>query len=225
MFLLVRTKDRLRASMVAFKDQSFTTEALPISTIDYQQVKLGDDDAVDGFIVTSPQSVLTIPKTRLPLFCVGQKTADEALEMGHRVIAVGTGGAEDLAQQILKKFPTQHLMHVCGDTADTAWHELLTSKGYEISIRRGYTTKFLESLSQDTVNKINAGNYKALVFYSAQGAKSFVDLAVKFGVNLSNAKAVAMSEAVEVQLKGFGQVAVAQRPSEMEVIEAAKQFA
>lgn len=223
MFLLIRTKDRLRDSMLAFKDAGFKTEALPISTV--KHLKLSPEDMkTDGFIVTSPQGVICVPQTRLPFFCVGDKTAQEALEMGHRVAAVGEGGAADLAASMKKKFPPQNLVHICGDTADKSWYSLLESDGYTIQTRVVYTTDYIEQLSTETVQKINNNNYQCLVFYSAAGAKQFVDLAVRFGVNLSQLKAVALSDQVQAELRGFGEIKVAIKPNESAIIDAAKKI-
>lgn len=223
MFLVVRTKDRLKNTMLALKEQDFLSEALPISTMKYTQAKLPEGVELDAYIATSPQGVVTIPKNKYPVFCVGQKTAGEAQTMGLRVASVGTGGAEELAHQIVRRYPVQTFLHVTGDTADTSWYPILEEAGFKVHKSVGYTTTYIQELTPATVEKINSGAYKAILLYSAGGARVFGDLCAKFGVNMSKLSVVTLSQQVADQLQGFGQVFVAENPTEVAVIQCIQQ--
>lgn len=220
MYLVVRTKDRLKSTMLKLKDHGILTEALAISVLEYNQVKIIEDFTPDAYIATSPKAVLSIPKNKLPVFCVGKATAEEADNLGLRALYFGEGNAEDMARHILRKYPKQKMLHVAGDTADTAWYTLLEAEGFKIKKSIGYTTKYIEKISSASADKINAGDYKAILFYSAGGAAHFVKLAKEAGVDVSKQRAVAFSAQVAEALAGFGQIITTTSPTEISVVQA-----
>lgn len=223
MYLVVRTKDRLKSTMLKLKEHDILTEALAISTLEFQKPQVTSDFKVDAYIATSPKAILTIPKDKYPVFCVGKATAEEADDFGLRSIYFGDGNAEDMARQIVRQYPKQKILHVAGDTAETEWYSILQAQGFEVRKGVGYTTKYISQISQASAEKMNAGSYKAYLFYSAGGASHFVKLAAEAGVDLSKLKAIAFSAQVEEALKGFGSILQATTPTEDEVIRLIQQ--
>lgn len=210
MFLLVRTKDQLKKTAKFFKTANIEMASFAISSIALQKIEIEDD--VDGFIVTSANAVLSIPQTKLPFFCVGETTRQEALDTGRRVAFTGTNGAADMAKQIANMYPPETLVHAAGDTADISWHCVLEKAGIHVKARLAYNTNYTEEINQETLEILNSGKLKAIVFFSIQGAKHFTSLLKKHQINPSNFIAITFSKNIATQCSEYKYIHITATP-------------
>ena len=214
MFLAVRAQGRLKDTVEALKPLPVTPCA--ISKINYQRVALTSED--QGIVVTSAHAVLAIPQTRLPLFCVGEHTAQEAKTLGHRVALTGTQGGEELAQMIIRRFPPHNLIHVAGDQSGTEWYKMLEDAGFPIRRVDSYTTDYVEDLDAEVVKSLQSGAIKVVVFFSTNGVKHFEKLLLKHKINPKTLDCIAFSGQIASVCTMFNRVAVCQSP-EMPVMK------
>jgi len=211
MYLIVRTKDRLKETLKQFSLYKLEAEVLSISSLEYNKFVIPKE--AEGLVVTSPNAVITIPETKLPLFCVGARTAQEAIDAGLRVVHTGEKDAQLLAENIVKRFPKEVLLHVCGDQVDAGWYGFLEKRGFKVIPQKVYHTVYTDKISEDVLTGLRENKYKNILFFSTKGAKHFAELAQEYKLDCSKFKAVALSENVAQPLEGFAEVKVVDKPS------------
>lgn len=211
MFLLVRTKDQIKKTEKFFADAGIDVMSCAVSSTVLNKIAVEDDD--EGFIVTSPNAVLSIPQTRLPFFCVGEATAKEAEETGRRVVYVGYRGAKEMAEAVARKYPPEKLVHAAGDTADTSWYGILAKVGIEVEKRLAYGTKYHTELDPQTIEALKAGKASVAVLFSVQGARHFTSMLKKAGFKPSQFRVITFSSAIADQCSEYHTVYITPKPS------------
>jgi len=93
-----------------------TPMVMPLFAIEAQPWTAPVEDAFDGLLITSANAVRfggpELQKLEgLPVYAVGEATADTAREAGFAVEKVGSGGVNSLLSQIA---PQSRLLHLCG---------------------------------------------------------------------------------------------------------------
>ena len=205
--LIVRTRDKLKETSDFFTKAGYSTIECQISKTLPTPVKIPDN--TDGFIITSSCALLSIKHQNIPLFCVGDITGLKATDMGFRVIYSGNEGAQNLAEYIANVYPPQKLVHAAGDNVSNDWYKTLENKGFEIVYSQAYSTEYSEDISEDVVSAIKNGTIDAIIFLSAMGAKTFVSIANKYNLAISNIAAVAISKIVADNLQGMQNIKIA----------------
>lgn len=219
MELVVRTKDQLQDSIDLLRKIGIQCEGLEISSMEYHRAEL---EGVDGIVVTSPSSLVCIPESRLPIFCVGKKTADEARKMGLRVVLEGEANGQDMAEKIVERFPAETLLHIAGDHAETEWYQILEKQGFTVKTQEVYSTRYLESLPQKFVDGLSSAKFHSCMLFSAKGAEAFQILLEKHNISPLSLTAICLSEKVSQPLKGFGCVQIADTMTMRGMVEALK---
>ena len=217
MFLVVRSSGRLQTTLQDFKKYSLIAQGFQISKIAYHKLSLNKND--HGIVITSPHAALAIPPSRLPLFCVGEATAEEAKSLKHRVALIGEKGAADMAEKMVRRFPPHHVVHAVGDTADTSWHRILEKSGFGVTKTQVYSTEYASALPDDVVSHLKTGNIKCVVLFSEKGATHFLKLIQEAGVDLSAIDCVAFSKEIAQKCTGFRRVAASPVPNMVTLLQ------
>jgi uroporphyrinogen-III synthase len=166
----------------------------------------------------------------LPLFAVGERTAEAARRAGFQTIAVAAGNAEALRDLIvvsvraktLKKAST--LLYLAGaDLAGDLAGEL-GERGFNIVTHTTYRMIPVLSLPQDARDAFAANKVDAVLHYSRRSARAFLDAVRAAGIEIS-ALAIpqcCISDAVASVIRDVGatQVMVARSPDENGLFEA-----
>lgn len=207
MLLVVRTQNRLAETLAAFPQAT----GLAIAATTPKVILL---PAVQGVIITSQAALAALPKTDLPLYCVGPQTTKMAKKLGFQVALAGTGSAEDLAAQLLTYLeqPTT-LCHVHGDYADLAWHQLLLEGGHHLTPLLGYTTHYCDSLPADIMKSFQQNRFTHIALFSAQAAKHLLLLLTRANINPHMLTAYCLSPQVATAAAPFGNTYVAANPT------------
>ena len=215
MFLVVRTKDRLKETVreltLSCKGNEFHPFA--VSRINVTPLKNIKEDLFDAVVITSPSGALGVPRTKLPFFCVGAKTADEATILGHRVVYEGVGGVQELIEHIHTRYPAQNLLYAHGDTADTSWLKTLSTYGFKGKAYPVYKTEYATEFDKETLELLKNGKIKHVLFFSENGCTEFKKIAKKAGQPLSSITALVFSEAIAKVAEGFLNVHVCKTPT------------
>tara|TARA_R110000868_G_scaffold218576_1_gene468973 strand:+ start:117735 stop:118403 length:669 start_codon:yes stop_codon:yes gene_type:complete len=211
MFLIVRTKDQIRKTEKFFNAQSISVASFAVSSTVFNKIEI--EDGVDGFIVTSPNAVLSIPQTKLPFFCVGSATEQEAVDTGRRIAYTGRLGATEMAVDVAKKFPPETLIHAAGDMAETEWYNILEKEGIHVIKKLAYETKYTTEIDVDTLKVLQGDTLKALVFFSVQGIITFTKLLQNNNIDPQKFSLIAFSENIALQGSMYKNILIAEEPS------------
>ncbi len=160
------------------------------------------------------------PERDLPVFSVGDNTADDAREIGFRNVYSADGDVHDLAALIKRELKPQdgallHVrgIHVAGDLAGD-----LKSAGFQVRGAIGYGAVAVDALREEAIAAILCGAPVAVLIHSARGAKTFLDLVRKFGLQpwLKSVTAYGISTNALKPLEnaGFAKLVAAARPKE-----------
>jgi uroporphyrinogen-III synthase len=204
----------------------------------FEPVAFHDDaDARYGAVIVSSANAiraieahLTGRMLALPLFAVGERTAEAARHAGFQTIAVAAGNAEALRDLIvasaraktLKKAST--LLYLAGaDLAGDLAGEL-GERGFSVVTHTTYRMIPVPGLPQDARDAFAASKVDAVLHYSRRSARAFVDAVRAAGVEIS-ALAIpqcCISDAVASVVRDVGatQVMVARSPDENGLFEA-----
>lgn len=160
------------------------------------------------------------PERDLPVFAVGDSTADAARDIGFRKVYSAHGNVDDLAALIRRKAAPDkgellHIrgIHVAGDLASA-----LRPHGYKLRDAIGYGAIAVDTLGEEAIAAIVSGAPVSVLLHSARSAKTFLDLLRKFGLHnwLGSVTAYGISENALKPLQGAGFNALVAAPEPRE---------
>jgi uroporphyrinogen-III synthase len=176
--------------------------------------------------LTSPNGAaragaLATDKT-LPVFAVGDTTAEAARQAGFRNVVSASGDGAALAALIADSGPPGPVLHIRG--ADQAFDlvEALTAEGLEAISRVAYAAETVDHLPKPALDALQPG--AVVLIHSAKGASRFVALVRQAGLQdeLEGLRAVAISRDAAIPLRGhgFSRIDIAASPDEEALIAA-----
>jgi len=157
--------------------------------------------AVEMFAVQSSQR-------DLPVFTVGDVTAQKAREAGFKFVLSAGGNAQDLADVLRRRqaeLGIGKILHVSG--SDTAHNlgALLADSNIAVARAVVYRVEFAEALPDDIAKALQNGRITTVLLFSALTARQLTALLSRpdlAGVS-EKLEAVCMSERVAVELRGY----------------------
>jgi uroporphyrinogen-III synthase len=235
--LVTRPQPDNTTTVAALRARGF--DVLPAPMLRFEPVAFQDDsDAAYGaVIVTSANALRAIAGqpglsrlTDLPLFAVGERTAEAARATGFRNVISADGDATALRDLMLSSVRAKTLKKACTllylAGADLA-HDLageLGERGFNVITQTTYRMAPILSLPRDVRDAFAANRVEAVLHYSRRSARAFLEAARAGAVEIS-ALAIpqcCLSEAVAsiVRDAGAPQVMVARTPDEKALFEA-----
>ena len=172
-----------------------------------------------ALIVTSGQAIPALPDRLhgVPMFCVGDATANRARAAGFSRVESAGGNAQDLFRLVCaRRLPGTHVLAV-GERQGLALARQLNEAGIPVLRRRVYATRPLRVLAPDIAAALAAENIPVCLFYSAETARAFVRLRPR---NTASVTAYALSPAVASGLDGlpWAAIRVAVAPTEADLM-------
>ena len=181
-----------------------------------------DLPAPAGLIVTSRNGVRALqawPQAAgwrgVPLFAVGEATAEAARATGLRDVTAGAGEGSALVRLIGTILPKDRgpVIYAAGRDLTGGLAEQLEEAGYDLQMVEAYRAEKAEALSQALLSALTAGTIDGALFYSRRTAETFRDLVAGRPVRLAHV--FALSERVAGVLHGLGgALHVAAEPNE-----------
>jgi len=158
------------------------------------------------------------PFLLLPLFAVGEQSAEAAREAGFSYVTVCGGDAHALAKTIAENLPAHsRVLYFAGADRAQDLAALLSPAEIEVETKVVYRAVSVTQLANETLTKMQQGQIDAVLHYSRRSAEIFLALARK-GSNGGAAGGVmhfCLSDAVAAALIEAGfDVKVAAHPSE-----------
>jgi uroporphyrinogen-III synthase len=234
--LVTRPQPDNATTVAALRAKGF--EVLPAPMLRFEPVAFQDDsDASYGaVIVTSANALRAVAGQaalsrfkQLPLFAVGEHTAQAARETGFRSVISADGDAGALRDlmvasvraKILKKGTT--LLYLAGADLARDLAGELGERGFNVVTQTTYRMAPIVSLPRDVCAAFAASRVEAVLHYSRRSARAFLDAARAGGVEIS-ALAIpqcCLSDSIAsiVRDAGATQVMVARAPDEKALFE------
>jgi uroporphyrinogen-III synthase len=235
--LVTRPQPDDEATAAALRAKGFGVLLAPM--LRFEALAFHDDtEARYGAVIVSSANALRAIEAHLagsrlltlPLFAVGERSAEAARHAGFRDVAVADGNAAALRDLIvasvrgktLKKAST--LLYLAGaDLAGDLAGEL-GERGFSVVTHTTYRMIPVSSLPQQAVDAFAANRIEAVLHYSRRSARAFLDAVRAAGVEIS-ALAIpqcCISDAVASVVRDVGatQVLVARSPDESGLFEA-----
>jgi uroporphyrinogen-III synthase len=237
--LVTRPHPDNEATAAALRAQGFDVLLAPM--LRFEPVAFSDDAELrcGAVIVSSANALRAIESSPavdrllpLPLFAVGERTAQAARAAGFRDVSVAAGDAPALRDLVvaaarsktLKKADT--LLYLAGaDLAGDLAGEL-GERGFSVVTWTTYRMIPVERLPREVCDAFAANRIEAVLHYSRRSARAFLEAVRAAGLEIS-ALALAqccISEPVASILRDVGarQVPVAREPNENGLFEALK---
>lgn len=171
---------------------------------------------IAGIVVTSRNALRGIARVgvpaglqSLPLFCVGEDTAEMARDMGFRTVITGPGDAAGLAKVVRQDVPVQAgcLLRLTGEMASKAPQRLsdaLRNAGYDVRDVLCYRTTPHPSLTPQAITALTRNEVDLVVLMSPLAASTYLQAIAFAGLTVrsENTKYVCLSQAVADALVG-----------------------
>jgi uroporphyrinogen-III synthase len=155
------------------------TRTLPVAEIP-------DAAQFDAVVATSSAALRHAPAglcalfADLPLYAVGERTAQAAAQAGFRWIQSGGGDAVALARYISATVPAgSRLLYLCGRLRTGALAERLEQAGFAARVLEVYDTTAVEQARDVAVGVLAGARIDAALVYSAYGAAMLSQVAAR----------------------------------------------
>ena len=191
--LVTRPHPDNEATARGLRERGFEVVLAPM--LRFEQVPLDGTLEADltGVIVTSANALRAVESelaalTALPLFAVGNHTADEARRLGFAKVISAEGDAAKLRQRVAKEFrgkDATKLLYLAGADLSRDLADELGTEGIEVITRTTYRMVALSTLSRETREAFAANNVEAVLHYSQRSARAFLEAARADGVEIS----------------------------------------
>ena len=197
--LVTRPQPDNAATVAALRALGF--EALPAPMLRFEPVAFQLDDADAGFgavIVTSANALRAIEGkaalarlTALPLFAVGERTAQAARDVGFSNVISADGDATVLRDLLVARVRAQTfkktatLLYLAGADLARDLAGELGERGFNVVTQTTYRMAAILHLPDDVCAAFAAHGIEAVLHYSRRSARAFLNAARAGGVEIS----------------------------------------
>lgn len=178
-------------------------------------------DSYDAVIVTSAHAVEALSSQAdksIPVFAVGERTADALHAAGFTGVKTAEGDAVSLSKLIREQIqPSLTLLHVTARHHKDEPASSLRAAGFLVLTWEAYEAEAVENLSAAGVEALRSGEIGAVLHYSRRSADLFVRLVEEAGLRSALRKYphLCLSADVATPLQAIGAATlVADRPHE-----------
>ncbi|MCO4317421.1 uroporphyrinogen-III synthase [Phyllobacterium sp. 21LDTY02-6] len=210
-----RTAERLQR-------RGYQPIVLPLTSIEAIACELPGLD-FDAVAVTSANALRHAPPdmlarlTHLPLFAVGEATADEGRKAGFGTVTEGAGDGEQLAAVLREELPRgARIAYLTGRVRTAEFERLVMAGERQMIAVELYDTKFITYQENDIRSIFKDIVLDFCLVYSAKGGEALVELVRRAAGPFSNTKFLCLSEKIATILNanGLTKIGVANRPQE-----------
>ena len=208
-------------------------DVLPAPMLRFEKVIVEDDadSSYGAVIVTSANALRAIDGQpiqqsllKLPLYAVGERTAEAAREIGFSKVISADGDAHALRDLIVERVKAKKLkksatlLYLAGADLARDLAGELGERGFSVVTHTAYRMAPVTSLPADVADGFAAGTIQAVLHYSRRSARAFFAASRIAGVEISALAVphVCLSDAVAAIVRDAGatQVLLAATPDE-----------
>jgi uroporphyrinogen-III synthase len=165
----------------------------------------------------------------LPLFAVGDATAQAARAAGFRAVESAGGDVEDLARLVATRLRPGdgRLLHVAGSEVAGDLAGRLGAAGFTVERAVLYEARAATRLTTETADLIDRGEIDLALFFSPRSAAVFARLAGPVAAGLGATVAISISAAADAALgdRPFRERLVATAPTQAALLARVDEFA
>jgi uroporphyrinogen-III synthase len=234
--LVTRPQPDNAATTAALRARGFEVLAAPV--LRFEAVPFQDDlDTRYGAVIVTSANALRAATgqpglarlQQLPLFAVGEHTAQAARDVGFQNVVSADGDAAALRELIALNLGTTDLiktgtvLYLAGADLARDLAAELGERGFDVVTQTTYRMAPIRTLPLEVCDAFAANRIEAVLHYSRRSARAFLEAARSGGVEIS-ALAIpqcCLSEAIASILRDAGatQVMVARTPGEKALFE------
>ncbi len=205
------------AGKLAFR--GFHVIAAPMMTIRFRE---NAQAKVQALLERKPQAILltsangaralarVTAERNIAVVAIGEASAGEARKHGFWQVDMAPaklgGDANGLAAYLAKEYNPHRgdLIHICGAQVAGDLAALLAEKGFSVISAELYEARAVDTLPEEAVSCIRAGELDMALFYSPRTARIFLQLAAQAGLagKFARTQAFALSRNVAAALSG-----------------------
>jgi len=188
--LFTRPLEDCQEIMVKFQLLGHEVSHMPLIYVEKKNYEEVNFENFKGIIFTSTNAIkfLNLKKInkKINCFCVGNATEKKARNSGFQNTFSAEGNVNNLKELILQNFNSSDgkLLYVSGEIVSNELDKKLIFEGYDVKRIVNYTTKHVEKLNEDFVEKIKMKMPNIVYIYSQNSAVSFLNLIKNY--NLGN---------------------------------------
>ncbi|MCE1235379.1 MAG: uroporphyrinogen-III synthase [Hyphomicrobiales bacterium] len=188
-------------------------------------------DGVQALVVTSINGVAALALcddvarlTALPLFAVGDKTAEAARARGFVDVHSAAGDRRALAELLKTRLDPARgaLLWAAGADRAADFAADLEAAGFEVRIAEVYRSEAVADLPDAVATDLAGGRIDAIAVYSPRSAEILVDALAARGFSPSSSRfrihAISDAAAEPLRRAGYDRIVVAERPDESGLI-------
>lgn len=196
----------------------------PLLEIEPLQAAEPDLAGVQAIVVTSRHAVPALARlgsTHLPVYCVGEATAERASALKTARIVTGPGDAVGLATLMLERLRPEdgRILHLAGADIRPELSAMLEPRGFTLTRVIVYRARAAGTLSDAASQALGRQDLDAVLLFSPRTAAVFAALTA--GYDRTGIQALCMSANVAAALDpaGFARVRIATRPDEQALLD------
>lgn len=225
--LITRPIEDAEALIRLMRERDIETALDPIVRIVPVELAAPDLAGVQALLFTSSNGVRRFagltPERGLPVFAVGDATANAARAAGFQTVESAGGDGHDLMALAAERLdPAKgRLLHPSGEAVAGDLAGDLRAKGFTVDRLVLYRADPVKSFSNHTVNALGGGLIDAVMLFSPRHAKIFTDLVKKAKLTkaMGQVVAICLSPAVaEAAALPFKEKRVAAKPDQASLI-------
>jgi uroporphyrinogen-III synthase len=213
--------------------------AMSAPMLRFEALPFHDDEGAQygGVIATSANALRGIEPQlagtellKLPLFVVGEHTAEAARQAGFTKVIMASGDASALRDLVVESAQSRKLrkkdplLYLAGADLARDLAAELGEKGFSVVTQTTYKMVPAKTLPREVCDAFVAGEIEAVLHYSRRSARAFLDAARDGGVEISALAlpqcCISAGVAAIVREAGAAQVAVAASADENALFEA-----
>ena len=200
----------------------FQPVVAPLLAINPLPTPLPPSGQVQAILVTSSNAIPALPASHqhLPVFAVGDATAQRARAAGFERVASADGDAAALAALVARTVVAHAgpLLLATGRGQGNSLAADLRRRGFAVVRRVVYAAKPVPALPAAAIVVLGAGTVRAAMFFSAETARTFVHLLegtpLHEAVRTVDALAIGKPAAVALEALPWRRIRVAARPDQ-----------
>lgn len=215
------------AKVLAERDIEVLLEPLlDIRPIEHKPIEL---DGIQAILVTSPAGARAladaVPRRDVPVYAVGDATADILRDSGFEKVESARGDGEALATLVTERLSPKDgpLLYASGRTVAVDLTERLGTAGFEVRRVELYAARPAAALSEVTVSALRDDRIDFALFFSPRTAQTFTRLVRDADVaeHCSRIRAFCLSRNVADSIKevSWAGIEIADKPEQMALVD------
>lgn len=191
--LVTRPQPDNARTAAALQAQGYRPLSAPMLRFEKVMLALDEDAAFGAVVVTSANALRGLADQPaaarllgLPLFAVGDRTAQAAHDIGFRDVVSAGGDAADLRDLLdTQRRPTKPLIYLAGADLARDLATELGARGFEVVTHTTYRMAPVTDLPDDVRAAFAAGTIDGVLHYSRRSARAFFHAAGLAGLEIS----------------------------------------